>query len=233
MKKVPFFSNIGRVRLDHIVCLILPAILCVAAACSQGDLPSVDETLLRVGDRKVSVYEFERVFEIARVAYPPTSDGDPEILEVIRHRLLVEMIEELLISLRAKELGISVSEEELDARVAEIRQDYPEETFDQIFIEQAVPFDLWKKRIGLRMLLDKVIAVDMADHSPPTLPPAATVGTALPDALANGGTGGDESQRENDLHGGGDGGYADWIARLAKKYPVEINTALWKTLYGP
>ena len=91
------------------------------AACSDTDVPAVDEFLLRVGNRTVSGQEFEQLMELSKIAYPPAADSNPEILEVIRHRLLVEMIEELLIFERADELGISVSEEELERHVKEIK----------------------------------------------------------------------------------------------------------------
>jgi hypothetical protein len=226
----PEKSKGARARFILVAFAVLGS-LWIVGACTDADLPKGDEYLLRVGERKVTGQEFEQVLEIAKVAYPPTADGDPEILEVIRHRLLVEMIEELLISLRADELGITVSDEELEKRVQEIRQDYPEDTFDQIFVEQAVPFEVWKKRTRVRLLLDKVIAADLTDRPPPIPPTGPLPGDRTPGAAPAG----DRAtvRPEGGFSTAADSRYEEWIRQLAVKYPVEINTVLWKKLYGP
>ena len=201
------------------------------AACSDTDVPAVDEFLLRVGDRTVSGQEFEQLMELSKIAYPPAANSNPEILEVIRHRLLVEMIEELLIFERADELGISVSEEELERHVSDIRKDYPQGAFEQIFIEQAVPYELWKKRTGDRLLLDKVLAADLADRPPATAPDGSLPGSRMTVEQLKGSSVSDHPGKE--ISAVSDNRYEDWIRQLAARLPVEINTALWRKRYGP
>jgi hypothetical protein len=219
-----------KVRLNFLITTAALAILCLIDACTESSVPTGGQYLLKVGDRKVTPQEFEQVFEIARVAYPTATEGDPEVLEVIRHRVLVEMIEELLISLRAEELGIRVSGKELDKRIAEIRQDYPEGAFDEIFVEQAVPFEVWKNRTRVRLLLDKVIAADLKSPPAPGVPAEPVPETPRPGAIEKEET---DDARAKEGSPAADDRYQQWIHELAQRYPVEVNTALWKKLYGP
>ena len=197
--------------------------------CADSREPA-DEYLLRVGSRHVTVPEFEQAFEISKSAYPWEPDERPELLWIIRRRLLVEMIEELLIFERADELGLAVTEKEVDDYVAEIRSDYPEGVFEQMFIEEAIPYEAWRKRTRDRMLLNKVIEADMPGERKTPLPLASPpAGENLP-----GGSDDDKIGPPSQVPPSLDGQdpYMKWIGALAARIPVEINTDLWKKLYG-
>ena len=85
---------------------------------SAGD--PEDEFLIRVGDHKVSVGDFNRAFEIAKSAYPHNLMQETSAYREAQVRLLNQMTEELILLERASELNISVTEEEVEAKVESI-----------------------------------------------------------------------------------------------------------------
>ncbi len=202
------------------------AVVFATVGCSVADDPPADEILFRVGSRQVTVSEFEQALEISRTAYSWEPEGRSGLLWTIRRRLLVEMIEELLVFTRAEELGIVVTDQELERYEAEIRADYHEGDFEQMFLQQAVSYDTWRRRTRERMLLGKAIEADRASR--PAAPPLAD---ALPAAGAPE-AGGEPPAPDGRLSPEADGGYAKWIRELAARIPVEINAELWEKLYG-
>jgi hypothetical protein len=206
----------------------LLAILLLIHGCADSHEPAEDY-LLRVGSQRVSVSEFEQALEISKTAYSWQPEGRSELLWIIRRRLLLEMIEELLIFERAGELGIGVSERELDDYVAAIRADYPEGAFDDIFLRQAISYETWRKRTRERMLLGKVLEADL------TAGAAHLTSPSMPDTGPDGAAGGDDGAgrlRAELPETDSNGRYEKWIGSLAARIPIEINTALWNKLYG-
>jgi hypothetical protein len=46
---------------------------------------------------------------------------------------------------------------ELETAIQEIKADYPEDEFEQMLLESAIPFSLWKDRLRVRLLMEKVV----------------------------------------------------------------------------
>lgn len=207
------------------------ALLWIFCGCSDAGAPVAEDYLLRAGGRTVSVQEFELTLEIAKAAYPLTLEDEPALLEKIRQQLLLELIEEMLVFQRAEELGLNVSEKELEARVEEIRADYPDGAFEQIFIQQAVSFDLWKKRTRDRLILEKVIAADLLPRSAPQGPPADRAEGV--DTPGEGKDGVDGKPSLGSIPNGiSNDRYKEWIQDLARRFPVDVDAALWADLNG-
>ena len=128
------------------------------AGCSGPDSPSPqDAVLIRTDQETVTQAQFERAFEAARIAYSDDRSVDPQIIENARLRLLNQMTEEVIIDRRAKELGISLDDNELEAAIQAIKKDYPEDEFEQMLLESAIPYSLWKDRLRVRLLMEKVV----------------------------------------------------------------------------
>jgi hypothetical protein len=132
--------------------------------CSDAGPDAVTDFLIKVEDRKVSVYEFNQAFAVAKLAYSHTIIEDPQLALEAKTQLLKEMIEEQLILERAEELQIQISEEELVDAVSQIKADYPEDSFEQILLENAVSFSFWKERLKKRLLKQKVIAKEIMEN---------------------------------------------------------------------
>ena len=110
-----------------------------------------------------TVREFYQVFEIAKLAYSPSVLKKPKILEKKLYDILYQITDELVIMNRADELHLVVSDEDLDREIQAIKADYPDDTFDQILIEQSVPYGIWKERLRIRLIMEKVIKKELVD----------------------------------------------------------------------
>ena len=122
-----------------IVCMIL-----LAAACTREQ--ESDAYLIRVRDRQVTVSEFKQAVEAAfKEAFPGQRDIDSQALNQLRVQVLNQFTEELIIMERGKDLGFTVSDAEIDKALAAIKADYPDNTFEETLLENAISLRHGKK----------------------------------------------------------------------------------------
>lgn len=145
---------------------LLPGVVIMAlfmAGCSgQGSSPEqIADELIRVGDQRVSVAEYLHALEVEKTAYPHNLIQNRSVLQRVRRQVLNQMIQELILCNRAVDLGIAVSEAELDAAVDSIREGFPDDTFEQTLLENAIPYPYWRKRLKIRLLMGKVLATEL------------------------------------------------------------------------
>lgn len=210
------------------------AALAVLTACSDPQGPGQQEAVLIRADQEiVTMADFERAFEAARIAYSDERSVDPEAIAQARLRLLNQMAEEVIVDRHAKELGIVLAETDLEAAVQAIRGDYPEDTFEQMLLESAIPFSLWKERLRMRLLMEKVVDQELA--RPLTITPEEI--EAYYRAHAEEFTVPDDAPQEADLHRQiverlrrekVEAAYPQWMDGLRERYQLEINWALWE-----
>jgi hypothetical protein len=214
------------------------AAVAVAAVIGCGSAgPERDKDhLVRVGDRKFTAREFSEAFELVKTAYPGSVEGEGEGLRQARLKLLEEMTVELVLHKRADELGLAVTEEEIDAAVAAVKQDYPPGLFERTLVEAAVPFDAWRRRIGSRLLVEKVIEVDLRERIAITAEDVTAYyarhyrGRAAEAdseekfrSLKEAVVAELKRQKEEDAYG-------EWVGRLKARFTIEINTQLWEQM---
>jgi hypothetical protein len=137
--------------------LLLFLILGFAVAC--GQVPKDDQVIIRAGKSVITVEYLNQVLEIAKTSYP--TNMSESTIQQLRKKVVAELMEEVLIMERAREMGISVSDSELETAVKKFRKDYPENTFENMLLEQAIPLSLWKKRLRKRLIIDKTIEMDL------------------------------------------------------------------------
>jgi peptidyl-prolyl cis-trans isomerase SurA len=128
-----------------------------AVAC--GQVPKNDQVIIRAGKSIITSEYLNQVLEIAKTSYP--TNMSESTMQKLREKVIAELMEEVLIIERAREMGISVSDNELETAVQKIRKDYPEKTFENMLLEQAIPLSLWKKRLRKRLIIDKTIETDL------------------------------------------------------------------------
>jgi len=124
-----------------------------------GQVPKNDQVVIRAGKSEITAEYLKQVLEIAKTAYPDNI-SDKKIL-MLRAKVVTELMEEVLIMERAREMGIVVSDSELEKAVKNIRKDYPDNSFENMLLEQAIPFGLWKKRLRKRLIIEKTIEADL------------------------------------------------------------------------
>ena len=103
---------------NFIILLGVSLMVLILAACANPDSVDEKEYVIRVGDSVLTVFDFNKAFEMAKTAYPHNAMQDPVALRESRLRLLNQLTEQMLIMERAKELGIETSELEVEKTIS-------------------------------------------------------------------------------------------------------------------
>ncbi len=206
--------------------------------CMNSESNLDHEPLIRVGDRILTVLDFNKTFEIAKTAYPHNFKDDPEDFRNARLRLLNQLVVEMIILERADELGLSISGEEIDKAVSEIKSDYPEDTFETTLLENAVSYESWEARLKNRLLMQKVVDHELKDQiaiTPEDIALYYEKNYEATEADAES-TSADKDINENIIkhlrQQKAEQAYKIWIKELKGKYSIEINDAHWEKLSG-
>lgn len=175
--------------------------------------------------------------------YWQNSDGDaPSDKESKALRLLNQISEELLLTEKAKALEIEVSDKELQDAVQSIKADYPEGTFEQVLLENAVSYDFWCQRLKVRLLMDKVIQKELESHvniTPEDISSFYKEHYAGVVDRQKGDPGSGQDKNINEIivkrlrKLKAEDTYKEWIKELGQIYPVHINWAAWKKMTAP
>lgn len=206
--------------------------------CGQQDADLGKEVLIRVGDRNLTVLEFNDAFEIAKIAYDDSIRRRPEDLRDAQIRLLHELTVEMILLEEAHKLEIQVTDSELEKAVAQIKSDYPEGEFEKTLLEFAVSYDSWKNRLKKRLIINKVIEEELASKI--TISPEDI--TEYYQAHYQGKAVESESgQSSDDMNAAivkqlrrqkAEENYRAWIETLRSQYDIEVNDRLWEKLTG-
>jgi hypothetical protein len=220
--------------------ILLAAVLTFAAlaACDKPSSKSAQEYVIRVGDRVLTVRDFDKAFEIAKIAYPQKAMQDPVALKEAQLRLLRQMTEEMIIIERAKELGIEISVAEVEKAVSEIKKDYPEDVFEQTLLAYAVSYNSWEAGLKKRLLVEKVIGAELDKQ---ILITPGEISKYYEEYYVKDGSTSDfkngsgniteiivKNLRRQKL----EAAYKPWMERLQKKYAIEVNNAQLAKIIG-
>lgn len=217
------------------LCLVLQcACLLFFIHCSR---PAQDNGyLIRVGSSTVTVSEFNHAVEAAA---EDIFSGEPDISEDtqndLRMRVLNQLAEELIITERGNALGLKVTSEELERAVADIKSDYPDDTFEKTLLENAVSFQGWKNKLALRLLINKVIESELVDKVEITSQDVTDYFQShYPEGVPEGENADEINQRivQHLRHQKAEEMYQGWIQELRKTYPVEVDQERWNRVVG-
>lgn len=212
-------------------------ILVALIGCADSEPDFENEYLIRLGDRVVTVLDFNEAFEIAKTAYPHNIRSDSEDLRKAKLRLLNQMVVETILLKRADELGIQISVAAVQKAVAAIKNDYPEGVFEETLLEYAVSYKAWEDRLRIRMIMEKVVDQELKDqivitpeeisrfykdkYKAQNLDADDKDSKDINEAII-------ENLRRNKL----EEAYQGWIKNLKANYTIDINKAQWKRITG-
>ena len=226
-------------RLFKTLWLIGPvSFLFLLLGCGEKGSDLGDEVLIRVGDRVVTVLDFNEAFEISKIAFDHSAGEQGQDLREAQLRLLNELILEMILLERADEIGISVTDTELEQAVAAIKSDYPSGEFEATLLEFAVSYDTWESRLKTRLTMEKVIEKELENRI--TITPGDIAEyykknfQGKKDESDSTPATGDINQiivkqlrREK-----AEKSYKTWIEELKAKYEIEINGEQWEKIAG-
>ncbi len=189
-----------------------------------------NDYVLKCGNIVVSDTAFSEELELKKAAYPYDIRSDPESYNRLVMDLVAQLSQELVLRAAAEKDGVSVSPEEINEAEKNIRKDFPGDSFHQMLLENAVPYSLWKKRLGVQLLINRFVKKELKDKiqiSPEEI-------AEYYSAHKNSG----EFKKEHGKHDSdieekrlidrlceqeAEKEYPAWIAGLTKKFPVKIN----------
>ncbi len=222
--------------LNHKNKWVLMVMLVLLAGCGQaGDRQGNNAYLIRIGDKQVTSESFKDALEIAKTAYPYKTLQNEQTVKAIKTRLLKQMTEELILMKKAEELGITVSEAELEKAIASVKEDYPGKQFKKALMENAISPEVWKDRMKIRLLIEKLIEKKLVKQVNIT---SREIQNYINEHYS-------ESERKQlkpemidstvikqIRHKKAQKKYPQWINSIQKQYQVELNTKKWKKILG-
>jgi hypothetical protein len=208
------------------------------AGCADSESKCRDEYFIRVGDSVITVFDFNRAFEIVKASYSYGAMQQPDAVKEAKLRFVKQMTEEMILLERAKEIGITITDAEVKKAIEDIKRDYPENVFDQILLEYAVPYQSWEKGLETRLLMEKVVAKDLGDQIEVTPHDVSEYykvhhkkDTVTPD-IKETSTDINKTAIKNLRRKKIEEAYRPWIKSLQKKYIIEINKEQWEKIIG-
>lgn len=230
---------INRYSVLRRIILVLLLVTVIIGCGFKGNGASDKQYLLRSGDQTVSIQDYKDALAIMEAAYPHEALNDAKVVTVLKTRLLKQMTEEILLSRQAQEDGITVSDVDVENEFKAVKGEYPKDAFDKIIVERAIPLDAWKKRLKIKILIDKIINKELVATVKLT---PEEVKTYYYQSIrdSNKGMNSEGSslekinpafvkqlRREKALQT-----YPQWIDQLQKKYTVEFNQKAWNKIAG-
>ncbi len=251
---IPVVKNFFRLELkqNSLLCkgfiiILLIALIscgCNVVGCSSSDKNNEQKHLIKVGEIKLFTNEFNQIFDIVKVGY--AKDINETEAKIARFRLLINLTNEMLLINEAKKLGSDISEQELNKAINNIKADYPDDLFDKMFIEKAISFEVWKKRLKSQLIIDKLIKSNLLKKV-----------TILPEDIRkyygqpyNNGEKEQKTEEENKYgktafilnnnrklvqylrNEKAQELYGDWFEKFNKSYPIEIDKKEWRKVFG-
>lgn len=122
-------------------------------ACQQQQVQEPQGPLIEIGQRQLTLKQFEHELELN---YPDISGLSDEKQLQLKAQLIKQLIDRELILGEAARLNVQISPDELDAALAEIRGTYSAEEFNQILSNMDKTFEAWVAALKLRLLTAKV-----------------------------------------------------------------------------
>jgi hypothetical protein len=137
--------------------LILAVFMLSGLSCGEPEKEKPMEFLLKSSLISVSESDFLDELDLKKAAYPYTLDKNPAEYNETVIELVNMLSEEILLLSAAVDLGVTVTDMEVAAAEAEFREDYPENTFEAMLLENAISYPLWKKRLKKNLIMDRLI----------------------------------------------------------------------------
>ena len=139
------------------MCLVLIYGAVSLTACSEPEKKTVPQYLIKTPLMIINSSDFSEELDLKKAAYPYNIHENPaEYNEMVIH--LVKMLsEEIILLTAAADKDVIVTDQEIQLAEDEFKKDYPEDSFDQILLKNAISYSFWKKRFKKNMIMEKLI----------------------------------------------------------------------------
>jgi hypothetical protein len=140
------------------ILLLIFALNCLfTVSCSSPPPEAPDDYVLKSAVITFTDKDFSDALDLKRSAYPYEIKDDTEAYNRMVAHLVKTLTDEIVLLSAAQHFGIGVTDEEFKAAVDRFKKDYPEDSFEQILLENAVSYPFWLKRFKEGMIIEKLI----------------------------------------------------------------------------
>ncbi|MCG8684706.1 MAG: SurA N-terminal domain-containing protein [Desulfobacterales bacterium] len=143
-----------------ILCIIVPTGI---IGCSSTPQVPESEFVIKAGTITVTPMEFLEELDLKLTGYPYDIKTNKDEYNAMILDLVSTLSDETVLLAAAAGKGISISAQELDQAETEFKKDYPEDSFDQMLLETAISYPVWKNRMKKDMVIRKLIQQDLVD----------------------------------------------------------------------
>ncbi len=134
-----------------------------ASGCTKPPETAGPEYVLKAGSTIIFPDQFAEELDLKLAAYPYTLKKNPVEYNQMVFDLVLILSEESVLLAAAGDKGIQVTDSELDAAIAFQREDYPEDSFEQMLLENAISYPYWKKNLKKNLIIEKFIQQELKD----------------------------------------------------------------------
>jgi hypothetical protein len=226
MKSVLHTNTARSSRRGRAIAIFAGLLLSLGVTGCNQPPPSAPETyVIQCGGSMISKAQFGDELDLKLSAYPFNLKTDPERYNAVVLDLISVLSDEILILEAARAQGILVGDDEIARAESAVREDYPEDSFEQMLLENAIPYAVWKKKLIKDLVIDKFIRSELIRAQEITPDDVMTFyqkhaepANAAPSPAM------DEQELIRQLRvEKSQAAYEDWMTALKKTYGVEIN----------
>lgn len=134
-----------------VAALVLAAFFVTAC---DGDPKNIG-VVARINGKPVFLDRLESRYDFTYQETTITQSASVDSLRQEYGQMLTELIVQELILQELEKQEVLVTQEEVAQAEATIRQDYPDETFEEVLVEEYIDIDLWREELQMRLSLEK------------------------------------------------------------------------------
>ncbi len=144
---------------------ILSLICCITGltGCGESEEKTVTQFLIRTPLITVSSLDFSEELDRKKAAYPYDLKKNPVEYNDMVINLVKIISDEIVLLSAAADQEINITDQEAASAEKEFKKEYPEDSFDQILLEEAISYPLWKKRFKKNMIIEKLIDQELKE----------------------------------------------------------------------
>ena len=214
--------------------IFFASVLIIVAGCKNNSSSFEEAFLLKTGASVITIGDYIAALEIAKIAYSHSDIKQSGTFRKIQLRLFSQLAEEIIMMEIAHEKNIVISEQELDKAINNVKEDYPEGVFEEMLLENAITFDLWKKNLGRRLLMEKVLdqEIDLKIDITPEVIEAYYKNNKKPVDVEKGENSEEKYSRliRKIRMDKKQEKYQQWIEKKKKDYSIEVNEKVWEKI---
>jgi hypothetical protein len=206
--------------------------------CEEPEKQMESAFLIKTTSMIITSSDFSEELDLKRASYPYDIDKNSAEYNEMVMDLIQMLSEEILLLSVAADKGVTVMDHEVQSAEDEFKKDYPEDSFEQILLKNAISYSFWKKRFKKNMIMDKLIDKELREKIEITsqdivkfykkyrIDDSQKKGKNAPNSKKI--EDGKElvsrlRQQKAQDH------YDEWVQQLWKDYPVQINKEKLKT----